>query len=72
MINERRMILEKFKKNNHQIWIKYDGEIPVTNFNSRLKGQIPTGPIARCHLAPRQSGAATWPAAQNKLINDQD
>jgi len=38
IINERRVILEKFKKNNHQIWIKYDGEIPVTNFNSRLEG----------------------------------
>ena len=36
--NERRVILEKFRKNNHQIWIKYDGEIPVTNFNSRLEG----------------------------------
>jgi len=38
IINERRVILEKFKKNNHKIWIKYDGEIPVTNFNSRLEG----------------------------------
>ena len=38
VIDERRVILEKFRKNNHQIWIKYDGEIPVTNFNSRLKG----------------------------------
>jgi len=36
-INERRVILEKFRKKNHQIWIKYDGEIPVTNLNSRLK-----------------------------------
>jgi len=32
IIDERRVILEKFRKN------KYDGEIPVTNFNSRLKG----------------------------------
>ena len=32
VIDERRVILEKFRKN------KYDGEIPVTNFNSRLKG----------------------------------
>ena len=38
VIDERRVILEKFMKNNHQIWIKYDGEIPVSNFNSRLKG----------------------------------
>ena len=30
VIDERRVILEKFKKNNHQIWIKYDGAIPVT------------------------------------------
>ena len=38
IIDVRRVILEKFRKNNHQIWIKYDEEIPVTNFNSRLKG----------------------------------
>ena len=38
VIDERRVILEKFRKNNHQIWIKYDGAIPVTNFNSSLKG----------------------------------
>ena len=31
------LILEKFKKKNHQIWISYDREIPFTNFNSELK-----------------------------------
>ena len=49
------MILEKIRK-NHQIWIKYDREILVTNFNSRLKGQISTGPIELGQLR-----AATWP-----------
>ena len=38
VIEERRVILEKFRKKNHQIWIKYDGEKPATDFNSRLKG----------------------------------
>ena len=41
------MILEKFRKKKHQIWIMYDGEIPVTNFKSRLKGEIPTECVLR-------------------------
>jgi hypothetical protein len=36
------MILEKFWKKKHRIWIIYDGEILVTKFNSRLKEEIPT------------------------------
>jgi hypothetical protein len=36
------MILEKFRKKKHQIWIIYDEEILVTKFNSRLKEEIPT------------------------------
>ena len=31
------MILEKIGKKNHQIWSSYEGEIPHTNFNPRLK-----------------------------------
>ena len=34
------MILEKFRKKNHQIWSLYEGKIPVTNFNSELKREI--------------------------------
>ena len=37
----KNMILEKFKKKNHQIWSSYVGEIPVINFNSELKRDIP-------------------------------
>jgi hypothetical protein len=36
------MILEKFGKKKHRIWIIYDEEILVTKFNSRLKEEIPT------------------------------
>ena len=31
------MILEKFRKKNHQIRSSYEGEIPITKFSSRLK-----------------------------------
>ena len=34
------MILEKFRKKNHQIWSSYEGEIPIIKFNSRLKRKI--------------------------------
>ena len=27
----------KIEKKNHQIWSSYEGEIPHTNFNPRLK-----------------------------------
>ena len=56
MINERRVILEKFRKKTHPIWIKYDEEIPFINFNYKSKGQISTWPIEL-----GQSRAATWP-----------
>ena len=36
-ITRKNMILEKIRKNNHQIWNLYEGEIPVTNFNPELK-----------------------------------
>jgi hypothetical protein len=36
------MILEKFWKKKHRIWIIYDEEILVTKFNFRLKEEIPT------------------------------
>ena len=39
-ITRKNMILEKFRKKNHQIWSIYEGEIPVTNFNSELKREI--------------------------------
>ena len=39
-ISRKNMILEKFRKTNHQIWSLYEGEIPVINFNSELKGEI--------------------------------
>ena len=39
-ITRKNMILEKFRKTNHQIWSLYEGEIPVTNFNSELKREI--------------------------------
>jgi len=36
-IKWKNVILEKTRKNNHQIWSSYEGEIPHTNFNPRLK-----------------------------------
>jgi hypothetical protein len=33
------LILEKFRKKYHQIWITIDGEIRDTNFDCRLKGE---------------------------------
>ena len=39
-ITRKNMILEKFRKKNHQIWSLYEGKIPVTNFNSELKREI--------------------------------
>jgi len=40
-IKRKNMILEKFKKKNHRIWSSHAGEIPVKNFNSELKREIP-------------------------------
>ena len=40
-IKRKNMILEKIKKKNHRIWSSYEGEIPVKNFNSELKREIP-------------------------------
>ena len=34
------MILEKFRKKNHQLWSSYERVIPITNFNSELKREI--------------------------------
>jgi hypothetical protein len=31
------MILEKFRKKNHQIWSYYEGVIPITKFTSGLE-----------------------------------
>jgi hypothetical protein len=31
IINENMTILENFRKKNHQIWIKYDGENYIQN-----------------------------------------
>ena len=42
VIDERRLILEKIRKNNYQIWTLYDGETPGAIFNSRLKREIST------------------------------
>jgi len=39
-ITRKNIILEKFRKKNHQIWNSYEGEIPVTNFNPELKRKI--------------------------------
>ena len=39
-ITWKNMILEKFRKKNHQIWSLYEGKIPVTNFNSEFKREI--------------------------------
>jgi len=39
-ITRKNMILEKIRKKSHQIWSLYEGEIPVTNFNSELKREI--------------------------------
>ena len=36
-IKWKNVILEKTRKKNHQIWSSYEGEIPHTNFNPRLK-----------------------------------
>ena len=41
-IKQKNMIFEKFQKNNHQIWSSDAGEIPVRNFNSESKREIPT------------------------------
>ena len=38
-ITQKNMILEKFRKKNHQTW-SHEGKIPVTNFNSELKREI--------------------------------
>ena len=39
-ITRKNIILEKFRKKNHQIWNSYEGEIPITNFNPELKIKI--------------------------------
>ena len=39
-ITQKNIILEKFRKKNHQIWNSYEGEIPVTYFNPELKRKI--------------------------------
>jgi len=39
-ITRKNMILEKFRKKNHQIWSSYERVIPLTNFNSELKREI--------------------------------
>jgi len=36
-IKWKNLILEKFREKYHQIRSSYDGEIPITIFNSRLK-----------------------------------
>jgi len=36
-ITRKNMILEKFRKKNHQIWSSYEEEILITKFNSRSK-----------------------------------
>jgi hypothetical protein len=57
VINENMTILENFRKKNHQIWIKYDGEKLDTKFNYRLKEEmrtmIPIELFSHCHLVDR-------------------
>jgi hypothetical protein len=37
VIKWQRLILDKIRKKNHNIWSYYDREIPLTSFNCRLK-----------------------------------
>jgi hypothetical protein len=50
------VILEKFRKKKHRIWIIYDEEILVTKFNFRLKEEIPTIPCV-LHLQSSQANS---------------
>ena len=36
-ITQKNIILEKFRKKNHQIWSSYEEEILITKFNSGSK-----------------------------------